>query len=95
MLQHFLQQSAILSVTLTFTFCSLSISESQFSQTWQRKAISWGKGDNRLSYSGTDEIPVSHLMETEKCWKANLIRQSHLTNLHAAENGFLLQHGVV
>jgi hypothetical protein len=34
-----------------------------------------------LSYSGIDEIPVSHLTETEKCRKVNLIRQSHPTSL--------------
>jgi hypothetical protein len=41
-----------------------------------------------LSYSGIDEIPVSHLTQTENCWKVTLIRQSHLTNRKAAENGF-------
>jgi hypothetical protein len=40
-----------------------------------------GKGDSRLLYSGIDEILVSHLTETEKCQKVNLIIQSHLTNL--------------
>jgi hypothetical protein len=68
------QQSAILSVA------SLSILESQFSLTWQRQAILRGKGDSGLSFPGIDEIPVSHLTETEKCRKVNLIRQSHLTN---------------
>jgi hypothetical protein len=34
-----------------------------------------------LSYSGFDEVPVYHLPEMEKCWKVNLIRQSHLENL--------------
>jgi hypothetical protein len=33
---------------------------------------------------------VSHLTETEKCWKINLIRQRHLTNILAAENDFML-----
>jgi hypothetical protein len=46
-------------VTLTLTFRSLSIPESQFSKTWQHKAILLGKGYGGLSYSGTDEIPVS------------------------------------
>jgi hypothetical protein len=55
-----------------------------------RKAILRGEGDGGLSYSGIDEIPVSYLMETEKCQRVNLIRQSHLTNLLAAENGFML-----
>jgi hypothetical protein len=72
------------------TFRSLSIPESQFSKTWRRKAIKWGKGDSGLSNSGIDEIPVSHLTETEKSRKVNLIEQSHLTNLKAAENGFML-----
>jgi hypothetical protein len=49
-----------------------------------------GEGDSGLSYSGIDEIPVSHLMEVEKCRKVNLIRQSHLTNLKAAENKMIL-----
>jgi hypothetical protein len=75
------QQSAIFSVTLTLTFRSLSIPESQFSKTWQHKAFLRGKGDRGLSYSGIDEIPVSHLKETEESRKVNLIRQSHLTNL--------------
>ncbi len=75
------QQSATLSVTLTLTFHSLSIPESQFSKTWRRKAILPGKGDCGLSYSGIDEIQVSHLTETEKSRKVNLNRQSHLTNL--------------
>jgi hypothetical protein len=77
----YFQQSTILSVTLKLTFRSLSIPESQFSSTWRRKAILGGKGDGGLSYSGIDEIPVSHLTETEKCRKVNLIKQSHLTNL--------------
>jgi hypothetical protein len=68
-------------LTLTLTLCSLSIPESQFSKTWQCKAILRGKGDSGLLYSRIDEIPVSHLTETEKCWKVNLIGQSHFTNL--------------
>jgi hypothetical protein len=75
------QQPAILSVTLKVTFRSLSISESPFSKTWQRKAILQGKGKSRLSYSGIDEIPVSHLSEAENSRKVNLIKQSHLKNL--------------
>jgi hypothetical protein len=75
------QQPAILSVTLKVTFRSLSLSESQFSKTWQHKAILQGKGNSGLSYSGIDEIPVSHLLETENSRKVNLIRQSHLKNL--------------
>jgi hypothetical protein len=43
-------------------------------------AILRDKGDSGLSYSGIDEIPLSHLTETEKCRKVNLIKQSHLTN---------------
>jgi hypothetical protein len=74
MLWPSLKQSAMLSVTLTLTYRNLSIPESQFSKTWQRKAILRGKGDSRLSYSGIDEIPVSQLTETEKCRKVNLIR---------------------
>jgi hypothetical protein len=37
------------------------------------KAILWGKGYGGLSFSEIDEITVSHLTETEKCWKVNLI----------------------
>jgi hypothetical protein len=70
------QQSAILSVTLTLTFRSLSIPESQFSKTWRRKAILRGKGDSRLWYSVIDEIQLIHFTEMEKCRKVNLIRQS-------------------
>jgi hypothetical protein len=77
-LRRSFQQSAILSVTLVLTFRSLAILESQFSKTWRCKAILRGKSDSGLSYSGIDEIPVSHLTETEKCRKVNLIRQSHL-----------------
>jgi hypothetical protein len=79
-LRRSVQQSAILSVTLTLTFRSLSIPESQFSETWRRKAVLQGKGYSGLSYSGIDEIPVSHLTEKEKWRKINLNRQSHLTN---------------
>ncbi len=75
------QQSATLSVTLTSIFRSLSIPESQFSKTWRRKAILPGKGDSGLSYSGIDEIQVSHLTETEKSRKVNLNRQSHVAKL--------------
>jgi hypothetical protein len=42
-----------------------------------------------LSYSRIDEIPISHLTQAENCWKVTLIRQSHLTNRSAAENGFI------
>jgi hypothetical protein len=80
-LRRSFQQSDILSVTLKLTFRSLSIPESQFSKIWWRKAILWSTVDSGLSYSGIDEIQVSHLTETEKCWKVNLIRQSHLTNI--------------
>jgi hypothetical protein len=31
-----------------------------------QKAILWGEGDKGLSYSGMDEIPVSHLVQTLK-----------------------------
>jgi hypothetical protein len=62
----------MLSVTLTLTFHNPSIPESQF-PTWRRKAIFWGKGYSGLSYSGIDEIPVSHLTETEKGRKVDLI----------------------
>jgi hypothetical protein len=65
MLLRSFQQSAIHSVTLTLTFSSLSIPESQFSKTWRCKAILRGEGDSGLSYSGIDEIPVSHLTENE------------------------------
>jgi hypothetical protein len=47
------QRSAILSVTLTLTFRSLSIPESQFSGV---KPSYGAKGDSGLSYSGIDEI---------------------------------------
>jgi hypothetical protein len=80
----------MLSVILTLTFRSLSISESQFSKHGVPKAILRGKGDSGLSYSGIDEIPVSHLTETEQCRKVNFIRQINLTKLEAAENGFML-----
>ncbi len=70
MLRRSFQQSAILSVTLMLTFRCLSIRESQFSKTWWRKAILRGKCDSWLLYSGTDEIPVSHLSETENAGKS-------------------------
>jgi hypothetical protein len=54
------------------------------------KAILRSKGDSGLSYSGIDEIPVSHLTQTENIRKVTLIGQSHLTNPLAAENGFML-----
>jgi hypothetical protein len=72
------QQSAILSVTLTLTFHSLSVLESQFSKTWRHKAILRGKGDSGLLYSGIDGIRVSHHTETEKSWKVKLIRKAIL-----------------
>jgi hypothetical protein len=52
-------------VTLTSTFHSLSIPEIQFSKH-HGTAILQGKGDGGLSYSGNDEIPVSHLTEDRK-----------------------------
>jgi hypothetical protein len=70
-LRRSFQQSAILSLTLTLTFRSLSFPESQFSKTWQRKAILRGKGGSGLLYSGIDEFQASHLTETEKCRKVN------------------------
>jgi hypothetical protein len=60
-------------VTLTLTFRSLSIPEGQFSKSWQRKAILRGKGDSGLSYSGIDEIPVSHLTELKNAGKSILL----------------------
>jgi hypothetical protein len=71
----------MLPVTLTLTFRSLSIPESQFPKTWWRKVILQGKGYSGLLYAGIDEISVSQLTETEKCQKVNLISQSYLTNL--------------
>jgi hypothetical protein len=35
-----------------------------------------GKGDSRLSYSGIDDILVSHFLETKNCQKDFLTRQS-------------------
>jgi hypothetical protein len=55
---------------LTLTYRSLSIPESQFSKTWQRKAILQGKGDSKLLYSGNDEKPLSHLTEKENSRKS-------------------------
>ncbi len=79
-LRRSFQQSAIISVTLTLTFRSLSIPEVNFLK----------HGGVRPSYRAkamADEILVSHLTET-----VTLIRQNHLTNLlTAAENGFLLR----
>jgi hypothetical protein len=72
---------ALSRTTLTLTFRSLSVLESKFSKTCRRNAILRGKGDSGFSYSGIDEIPISHLTETEKCWKVNFNKQSHLTNL--------------
>jgi hypothetical protein len=43
-----------------------------------------------LSNSRIGEILVSHLPAMETCWKVYLIRQSHLTNLQTAKNGFML-----
>ncbi len=54
MLQCYVQKSAILSVTLTLTLHSLSIPESQISQTWWHKAILWSKSDSGLLYSEID-----------------------------------------
>jgi hypothetical protein len=78
MLRALFQQSSIFSVSLTLTFRSLSIPESQFSKTWRRKEILQGKDHSGLSYSGIDDIPVSHLTETEKSSKVNLIRKAIL-----------------
>jgi hypothetical protein len=50
-------------MTVTLTFHSLPIPESQVSKTWRRKPILQGKGDSGWSYSGIDEIPVIHLTE--------------------------------
>jgi hypothetical protein len=80
----------MLSVTLTSTFHSLSVPESQFSKTWRRKVILWGKGNSVLLYSGIDEIRVSHLTEMEKSRKVKLIRKAILQICKAAENDFLL-----
>jgi hypothetical protein len=75
------QQSAMRSVTLTLTFRSLSILESQsfkhggVRQSYRAKAIA------DCHIPKFVEIPVSHHTETEKCRKVNLIRQGHLKNL--------------
>jgi hypothetical protein len=75
-------------MTLTLTFRNLPVAENQFLKTWRR--ILRGKGDSGLSYCGIDEIPVSHLPETEKkLRKINLIRRSYLINFSAAENSFI------
>jgi hypothetical protein len=55
-LWRYFQQSPILSWTLTLTFRSLSIPESQFSEILRGKAILRSKGNGGLSYSGIDEI---------------------------------------
>jgi hypothetical protein len=74
-------------VTLTLTFRSLSISESQFSGV----KPSYGARATAVCHiPKIDEIPVSHLTQMENCQKVTLIRQSHLTNHLAAENGFML-----
>ncbi len=90
MLRRSFQQPAKLSVTLTLIFRSLSITESQFTKHGGVRPSYGGKGDGGFSYFGIYEISGSHLTETEKCRKVNLIRQSHLKNLSASENGFLL-----
>jgi hypothetical protein len=71
MLLRSFQQSSILSVILTLTFCDLLTPESQCSSTLRHKAILQGKGNSGMSYSGTNEIPagigeipVSQLMQT-------------------------------
>jgi hypothetical protein len=74
----------------TLTFRSLSILESQFSKHHGARSFYGAKAIEGLSYSGIDEILVSHLPEMKTCPKVNVIRQSHLTNLSAAENGFML-----
>jgi hypothetical protein len=51
----------------SFTAYRLIILENQFSKPWWPKAILQGKGDSGLLHSGIDDIPVSHLTETEKC----------------------------
>jgi hypothetical protein len=53
-------------------------------------AVLQGKGNSGFSYSGIDEILVSHGPVTDKCHQFTLITQIHLINLYAAENGFLL-----
>jgi hypothetical protein len=88
--RYFFQQTAILSVTLRLTFRSLSIPESQFSKTWQRKVILRGKGDSGLSYAGTDEIPVSHLTGTTNAGKSIWLYKAILKIFKPLENGFLL-----
>jgi hypothetical protein len=59
-------------------------------KTWRCKTILRGKGDSRLLYSGYDEIPVSHRMETEKCRKVYLMSQNHLESHYDIDNGFVL-----
>jgi hypothetical protein len=62
------------------TFRSLSILESQFSQTWH-EAILWRKGFSGMLYSGIDEILVSHPPDMQKCQIVNWITQSQSINL--------------
>ncbi len=61
-LRRYFQWSAILSVTLTLTFRNLSIPESHFSKHHGRRPSYGAK-----AISGIDEIPISYLIETEKC----------------------------
>jgi hypothetical protein len=65
-------------VTLTLTFRSLSIPDSQFSKHGSVRPSYGGKCDRGLSYSGIDEIAVSHLTETEKCRKSILLDKAIL-----------------
>jgi hypothetical protein len=60
----------MLSVTLTLTFRSLSIPESQFSKHGGVRPSYRAKVISGLSFSGIDEIPVSHLTETENAGKS-------------------------
>jgi hypothetical protein len=76
--------------TLCDTYIDFPQSVNSGKSIWRRKAILRSKGDSGLSFSGMDEIPVSHLTQTQNCQKFTLIRQSHLTNRLAAENGFML-----
>jgi hypothetical protein len=76
--------------TLCDTYIDFPQSANFGKSIFYNKAILRSKGDSGLLYSGIDEIPVSHLTQTENCRKVTLIRQSHLTNCQAAENGFLL-----
>jgi hypothetical protein len=76
--------------TLCDTYIDFPQSVNSGKSIQRRKAILRSKGDSGLSYSRIDEIPVSHLTQTENCLKVTLIRQSHLTNCLTAENGFML-----